>query len=184
MAQELVLVPKEKYLKLTQVEDQTSRREETPPTPTKELPSDADSSTRTRIFDILEHIIPIKFQTKAKGLLKFLSQYGGDVVSWNEKGNLIYKGDIIEGSHIGDLLKHALTNNPRRNPTGYRQFFQALKDIHTPTSFIHNKEMMKRSEEQSGHGFVVQRQTDGAPPNYQPPKKKKATKIHIKWLKF
>ena len=124
MAQELVLVPKEKYLKLTQVEDHTSRREETPPTPTKELPSDADASTRTRMFDILEHIIPIKFQTKAKGLLKFLSQYGGDVVSWNEKGNLIYKGDIIEGSHIGDLLKHALTNNPRRNPTGFDNFIK------------------------------------------------------------
>ena len=94
-------------------------------------------------------------------------------MSWNEKRNLIYKDDIIEGSHISDLLKHALINNPRRNPSGYRQFYQALKNIHTPTSFIHNKEMMKRSEEQSGHSFVVQRQTDGAPPNYQPPKKKR-----------
>ena len=92
-------------------------------------------------------------------------------MSWNEKGHLIYKGDIIEGSHIGDLLKHALTH--RRNPAGYRQFYQALKAIHTPTSFIHNKEMMKHSEEQSGHSFVVQRQIDGAPPNYQPPKKKR-----------
>ena len=92
-------------------------------------------------------------------------------MSWNEKGNLIYKGDIIEGSHISDLLKHALSNNTRRNPIGYRQFYLALKDIHNPTSLIHNKEMMKSSDEQSGHGFVVQRQTDGAPPNYQPPKK-------------
>ena len=117
-------------------------------------------------------------------LSHIISVYGADVVSWNEKGNLIYKGEIIKGSHIGDLLKHALTNNPRRNSTGYRQFYQALKHIHTPTSFIHNKEMIQRSEEQSGRGFVVQRQTDGAPPNYQPPKKKKATKIHIKWLKF
>ena len=135
--------------------DQTFKREEELPMPTKELPSDSDSSTRTRMFEILEHIIPIKFQTKAKGLLKFLSQFGGDVVSWNEKRNLIYEGDNIEGSHIGDLLKHALTNNPNRNPTGYRQFYQALKDIHTPTSFIHNKEMTNRSEEQRGHGFVV-----------------------------
>ena len=124
MVKELVLVPKEKYLKLTQVENLTSRREETPPMPTKELPSDADGSTRTRMFEILEHIIPIKFQTKARGLLKVLSQYGGDIVFCNEKGNLIYKGDIIEGSHIGDLLKHALTNNPRRNPTGFDNFIK------------------------------------------------------------
>lgn len=44
--------------------------------------------------------------------------------------------------------------------------------------------MMKRSEEQSGSGYVVKKQTNGAPPNYQPPKKKTVTKTNIKWLKF
>ena len=82
------------------------------------------------------------------------------------------------------IVGPTMTNNPRRNPTGFQQFYQALKDFHTPTSFIHNKEMMQHSEEQGGRGFVVQRQTDGAPPNYQPPKKKRATKTNIKWLKF
>jgi hypothetical protein len=44
--------------------------------------------------------------------------------------------------------------------------------------------MMKRSAEQSGSGFVVKKQTYGAPPNYQPSKKKRVIKTNIKWLKF
>lgn len=184
MAQELVLVPKEKYPKLIQWKDHPPKSMETILETEKDAPTDKDIPTQMLVLEILEHVIPIKFQNKAKGLLKFLTQYGGDVLSWKDNGNLIYKDSAIEGSHITDLLKHALTPYSKGTPTGYRQFYQALKDIQTPTSFIHNKEMMKRSEEQSGSGYVVKKQTNGAPPNYQPPKKKTVTKTNIKWLKF
>lgn len=50
----------------------------------------------------------------------------------------------VEGPHISALLKHAL-----------RQFYETLRDIQTPTTFIHNEEMMKRSEEQSGSRHVA-----------------------------
>lgn len=104
MAQELVLVPKEKYQKLTQTENHPLKSMETPLASKKDLPCDKDIPSQTRILEILEHVIPIKFQNKAKGLLKFLSQYGGDVLSWIDNGKLIYKGNVIVGSHISDLL--------------------------------------------------------------------------------
>ena len=184
MAQELVLVPKEKYQKLTQTENHPPKSMETILEPTKDPPTDKDIPTQMHVPEILEHVIPNKFHNKAKGLLKFLSQYGGDVLSWKDNGNLIYKDNVIEGSHITDLIKHALTHNSRGTPTGYRQFYEALKDIQTPTSFIHNKEMMKHSGEQTGSGLVVKKHTNGAPPNYNPPKRKRLTKTKIKWLKF
>lgn len=51
---------------------------------------------------------------------------------------------LVEGSQISDLLKHAL-----------RQFYETLRDIQTPTSLIHNEEMRKRSREQSGSRYVA-----------------------------
>lgn len=125
----------------------------------------------------------MKYQNKAKGLIKFLSRYGGDVVSWKGNGNFIYKGDVIHGSHISDLIKHTLSPNVKGNLIGFQQFYKALKDIDTPTSFIHNKKMMDHSEVPSGGGYVVKIQTDGAPLGYQPPKEK-MTKSNIKWLKL
>ena len=71
--------------------------------PTKDPPTDKDIPTQMHVLEILEHVIPNKFHNKAKGLLKFLSQYCGDVLSW--------KDNVIEGSHITDLIKHALTPN-------------------------------------------------------------------------
>ena len=184
MARELVLVPKEKYQNLLQSEEKSISLQEKPPLPKKDPLKNEDPPFQTQILEILELIIPMKYQNKAKGLLHFLSRYGGDVVSWKDNGNLIYNGDVIQGSHISDLIKHALSPNVKGNPTGFQQFYKALKDIDTPTAFIHNKKMMDRSEVQSGGGYVVKIQTDGAPPGYQPPKKKQMTKSNIKWLKF
>lgn len=184
MAQELVLVPKEKYQNLLKSEEKSSNLEEKSPLPKENPPNNVDPPTQTRIMEILEHTIPAKYQNKAKGLLQFLSRYGGDVVSLKDNGNLIYKSDVIQGYHISDLLKHALSANVKRDPIGYQQFYKALKEIDTPTSFIHNKKMIEPSRVQSGGGYVVKTQTDGAPPGYQPPKKKKMTKSNIKWLKF
>uniref|UniRef100_A0A8W8MHB5 Uncharacterized protein n=1 Tax=Magallana gigas TaxID=29159 RepID=A0A8W8MHB5_MAGGI len=83
-----------------------------------------------------------------------------------------------------DMIKRALTPNSRGTPTGHRQFYEALKDIQTPTSFIHNKEMMKPSGEQTGSGLVVKKHTSGAPPIDNPSKRKRLAKTKIKWLKF
>lgn len=73
-------------------------------------------------------------------MIKLLSQYRDDLLSW--KINL--QRHRVEGSHISDLLKHAL-----------RQFYETLRDIQTPTYLIHNEEMMKRSEKQSDSRHVA-----------------------------
>lgn len=76
MAQELVLVPKEKYQNLLKSEEKSSNLEEKSHLPKKNPPNNVDPPTQTRIMEILEHTIPAKYQNKAKGLLQFLSRYG------------------------------------------------------------------------------------------------------------
>jgi hypothetical protein len=121
----------------------------------------------------LEHIIPAKYQKKAKGLLHFLSRYGVDVVSWKDNANVIYNRDVIQGSQISDLVKHVLIPHVKGNRIGFQQFYQVLKDIDTPTSFIHNKKMMEHPAVKSCGGYVLKAQTGGALPNYQPPRRRK-----------
>jgi len=69
---------------------------------------------------------------------------------------------------------------------GYQQFYQGLKHIHTPVSFIVNndrKPLISYEDSQTGNGYVVKRRTEGAPPGFRVSKKKRKD-INIKWIQF
>jgi len=60
---------------------------------------------------------------KAEGLMHFLIRHGGNVLKWNERGQFIYMGEIIEGSHITDLIRDAVSVKSIYKPLGYEQFY-------------------------------------------------------------
>lgn len=108
MVQELDLVPKEKNLqKLTQTENHPIKSMGTPIASKKDLP--CDKIFRLKLEFLKSWSTSNQISKKAKGLLKSLSQYDGDVLFWKDNGKLIYKGNVIEGWHISVLLKKALT---------------------------------------------------------------------------
>ena len=77
---------------------------------------------------------PKPYQKRAQSLLNYLRQK----LDVNQKGELMDKfGKAIEGSHIGDLIQHAVRDR-RRNiiPIGWEQFLSTLQDENAPRMIL------------------------------------------------
>ena len=197
MAQELVLMAKEKYDTLTK-SSHNAKNQNSVQTDSDDIPSvntDRDSAENEvygqlnmpAFGDIIQYTIPVKMQRKANGLLQYLQQHGGNIIKWNQRGQIIANGEVIQGSHIVDLLRNAVCPKTAKRPIGYERFYQALTAIDTPRSFISNVyytdiQPSIKALPQKGDGFIVKKKTKGSPPGYSPPQK--TSKTEIKWLKF
>lgn len=137
-------------------------------------------SSSTNLWDVLQYSIPKNLRRKAESLFTFLTSRGGDLIRWNNSGNLIYKGDLISDSNIIDLIRDALFVKSSHSPVGQRQFYEALKEIQVPISFVVNKNRLHVTDRQKGKGLGVKRRTNGAPPGFH--KSRKNT--NSKWIKF
>ena len=103
----------------------------------RQWPSSASIST---IDD--EHILKAvgqKFRSKASNLLSYIQRMSPQDMSWNSRGELIYKGDTIKGSNIIDLIRTVMHNNSRALVIpGSKVFEQVLKDVNVPITLIGN----------------------------------------------
>lgn len=69
----------------------------------------------------------------AESILKYISKN----MSWNELGELIIGGQVINGSHVTDLIKDCLSIRERKwDPIGHEYFYGNLYDI--PLSLVFN----------------------------------------------
>ena len=146
MAKELILIPKTKYEFLTKVE---------PEMQASVAPADEQLET------VLKYAVPKNVVNKALGLWNYLKDRKGPVLDWNRDGVISVRGHIVPGSHLIDLLKHAVTPFSQREPAGYDQFRSALQEMHTPTGFIVERQTTKNI--QQGRGYVKGK-TDSGPP--------------------
>ena len=77
---------------------------------------------------------PKPYQTRANALLQSVE----NVIKFNEKGEIYSKdGNLIPGSHLQDLIKHAVLDR-RRNltPRGWSDFVTVLRDHNVPKSIL------------------------------------------------
>jgi hypothetical protein len=56
--------------------------------------------------------------------------------SWNEKGELKYKGDTVRGSNVMDLVSDVLRKRKYFNPQGWETFGEALREANVPQDLI------------------------------------------------
>lgn len=80
--------------------------------------------------------IPKMFKKKANMLLQRLES--SNDVSWDERGVVTIKGNVILGSNIIDLVSDAVRPRKTSNPLGWPQFTSFLKEINIPKEFISN----------------------------------------------
>lgn len=78
--------------------------------------------------------IPKNVKHKARAILDHIIE--GDVITWNEKGEISIEGNRIENSHITDLIKCSLYSYKNLDPKGYNQFHLALQKSNIPQSLI------------------------------------------------
>ncbi len=83
--------------------------------------------------EILESV-PKTMKAKVQLLLKKMKS--SPDISWNEKGELKYKGETVQGSNVVDLVNDVLRKRKYFNPQGWETFGEALREANVPQDLI------------------------------------------------
>ncbi len=117
-------------------------------------PSDKKTTTSGQsqvIEDDVIDSVPRTLRKKAERLLKHL-KFDQDVVDWNQKGEVLVDGTVIQGSHLVDLINDALRKRKNFNPKGWEKFNKALAVLNTPQDLIGNVDRWNYQERQHKDG--------------------------------
>ena len=85
------------------------------------------------VLKMIKHFKDTKEKERAKTMYKYLKNR----LKWNEKGELIHKGNPIKGSNIIKLMKHALRKT-NSTPIGYKYFYKVIGMTYFPAYLIKN----------------------------------------------
>lgn len=114
--------------------------------------------------------LPKSSQAEGELLLNHLKNHP-DVIKWNDRGEIIFKGDVIPGSNLTDLISNVTTMRKSSIPLlPQTVFLKALSETNTPESWIRNRTSKKLLQSYKS----VKEQNP-----FTPPKKKK-----IDWSSF
>ena len=80
---------------------------------------------------------PVRSQKKAQSILEHLKNFP-DLITTNENKELIYKGTVIPGSNMSDLVWDILTQTRKNPPSGIKEFTEILAETNIPEHFITN----------------------------------------------
>jgi len=131
-AVEMVLIPKQRYEKLSSREPVQQTEEEKPP---EKDAADTEEEEATRV--VLSHI-PENLKPQTMRVLAYVNRHKESIdLTWDKQGRVSFRGKKIPGSHIQDLLKDAVFPH-KAEPTGMKEFYQALADMNLPDSLVHN----------------------------------------------
>lgn len=81
--------------------------------------------------------VPVKQRPTAKKILEFLNRHKNRL-SWTASRELKFKGNVIYGSNIAQLIKFLVSNHEMK-PVGYEQMKLVLDEIHFPQELVKNK---------------------------------------------
>jgi hypothetical protein len=87
--------------------------------------------------EILESV-PKTMKAKAQLLLKKIKS--STDIKWNEKGELKYKRETVQGSNVVDLVNDVLRKRNYFNPQGWETFGEALREANVPQYLIDHEE--------------------------------------------
>lgn len=171
--QKMVLLPYDRYQrflssKQTNETSVAESRQENLSEPFTSTPPESATHVTTSDLEApetsdIERVVssfPKTLQSRARALLTYISPS----VTWNEKGEIIIRGDKIPNSNIVDLVKVQIKDYKNLRPIGLEQFSDILKDTNVPLSLLTSS---RRG--QTGQGIAP------SPPS-SPVKRKKARK--------
>ena len=112
---------------------------------------DSEDSKETREDSLSEEMIvrgiPKTMKTRAEALLAHLKERG-DVITWDDMGQVLLDGVLIPKSNISNLVSDAMRPRKHFNPVGVREFYNVLNKINVPKDLVRNER--RWSEEKKG----------------------------------
>ena len=89
--------------------------------------------------------IPKTMKTRAEALLAHLKERG-DVITWDDMGQVLLGGVLIPKSNISDLVSDAMRSRKHFNPVGVREFYNVLNKINVPKDLVRNERRWDETE--------------------------------------
>ena len=121
--------------------------------------------------------VPQSMKKKAQLLVKRIKN--SPTMRWTDKGELVYKDQIVPNTNVVDLVNDALRRRKRIQPEGWQTFARALKETNVPQDLIGHQERwewMQRSARE-----IPQQQ----PPPRQQRKKKRVVSTRVpRWAPY
>ena len=90
--------------------------------------------------DILDSVPKTMRQRAARLIRKIKSSSS---IRWNDRGELIYKGNVYPNTNISDLVNDVLRRRKTFQPQGWDVFAEGLQDINVPMDLVGNEERWK-----------------------------------------
>ena len=133
----MVLIPEERLLRY---EERDKQRPEIMYGGGEEEPQEDSLSV-----EMIVRGIPKTMKTRAEALLAHLKERG-DVITWDDMGQVLVDGVLIPKSNISDLVSDAMRSRKHFNPVGVREFYYVLNKINVPKDLVRNEKRWDETE--------------------------------------
>ena len=140
----MVLIPEERLLRYEERDKQKPENEIMYGRGEEEEPQEDALSV-----EMIVRGIPKTMKTRAEALLAHLKERG-DVITWDDMGQVLVDGVLIPKSNISDLVSDAMRSRKHFNPVGVREFYNVLNKINVPKDLVRNERRWDETEKKKG----------------------------------
>ena len=138
----MVLIPEERLLRYEERDKQrTEHRNDIMYGGGEEEEEETDSLS----VEMIVRGIPKTMKSRAEALLAHLKERG-DVITWDDMGQVLLDGVLIPKSNISDLVSDAMRSRKHFNPVGVREFYSILNKINVPKDLVRNEKRWGEAE--------------------------------------
>ena len=133
----MVLIPEERLLRYEERDKQRGEhRDDVMYSGGEE--EEEEEETDSLSVEMIVRGIPKTMKSRAEALLAHLKERG-DVITWDDMGQVLVDGVLIPKSNISDLVSDAMRSRKHVNPVGVREFYSVLYKINVPKDLVRNE---------------------------------------------
>ena len=131
----MVLIPEERLLRYEERDKQRGEHR-------KDIMygggEEEEEETDSLSAEMIVRGIPKTMKLRAEALLAHLKERG-DVITWDDMGQVLVDGVLFPKSNISDLVSDAMRSRKHFNPVGVREFYSVLNKINVPKDLVRNE---------------------------------------------
>ena len=143
----MVLIPEERLLRYEERDKQrTEHRDDIMYGGGEE--EEEEEETDSLSVEMIVRGIPKTMKSRAEALLAHLKERG-DVITWDDMGQVLLDGVLIPKSNISDLVSDAMRSRKHFNPVGVREFYNVLNKINVPKDLVRNEKRWVEGEKKN-----------------------------------
>lgn len=109
-----------------------------------QAPPQAPTQARAQSGELNERqvlaALPKTMKDPAKSLIQKIKE-NPDIMTWDKKGQIVLNGQVLEGTHITDLVKDSVGTSSKKDgkgPLGWELFTQGLARMNAPEHLLRN----------------------------------------------